>query len=224
MEASKNTCEHHPSNCQILAPCCNQTYPCRICHDTKEDHTVELRSINDIVCNDCQTQQPMQRFCCKCGILFAKHFCTKCKLYDNELEHPWHCSACGFCRNGGKENYFHCPKCNMCLPREIKKSHKCVENMSRQGCPVCLEDMHSTMEEMIVPPCSHLIHSKCFEGLQYRSDIDSSSYRCPVCREIHSLDEDEASCQEDYEDQHLTKTKRQKNKKTKNNRNKKCGL
>ncbi|KAH0507107.1 RING finger and CHY zinc finger domain-containing protein 1 [Microtus ochrogaster] len=45
----------------------------------------------------------------------------------------------------------------------------CIENVSRQNCPICLEDIHTSRVVAHVLPCGHLLHR---------------GYRCPLC--MHS--------------------------------------
>ena len=68
----------------------------------------------------------------------------------------------------------------MCLPNIFKDNHKCIEDVSRKDCPICLEDIHRSREKSRVPVCGHLFHMTCFEKL-----IDSGHYNCPVC--VHSF-------------------------------------
>lgn len=42
--------------------------------------------------------------------------------------------------------------------RFFSRRFKCVEKASKANCPVCLEDLHSSIVPSHVPPCSHLIH------------------------------------------------------------------
>ncbi len=44
-----------------------------------------------------------------------------------------------FCRARGKENFFHCDKCGFCLALEKKENHTCLENSSKNNCPICME-------------------------------------------------------------------------------------
>uniref|UniRef100_A0A672K309 Ring finger and CHY zinc finger domain containing 1 n=1 Tax=Sinocyclocheilus grahami TaxID=75366 RepID=A0A672K309_SINGR len=81
-----------------------------------------------------------------------------CHLFDKDKK-QYHCQPCGICRIGPKEKYFHCTKCNLCLATDLKDNHKCVENVSRQNCPVCMEDIHTSRIEAHVLPCGHLLHN-----------------------------------------------------------------
>merc|ERR1711971_823599 len=109
-------CKHYKRKCMFVTPCCNGLYRCRFCHDEAEDHTLTREDVVTIECCDCKLRQ---------GV--------------NE-----NCENCGLCRVGGRENYFHCGTCDMCLPNHLHQAHKCVEKVSRSNCPVCLEDIHTS--------------------------------------------------------------------------------
>ena len=65
----------------------------------------------------------------------------------------------------------------MCLPINLKETHgNCIEKSSRRDCPVCLEDIHTSLIPSHVPPCNHLMHNDCFNKL-----IKSGNYNCPIC-------------------------------------------
>nr|XP_009685584.1 PREDICTED: RING finger and CHY zinc finger domain-containing protein 1 [Struthio camelus australis] len=81
-------------------------------------------------------------------------------------------------RIGPKEDFFHCSKCNLCLSLSLRGKHKCIENVSRQDCPICLEDIHTSRVGAHVLPCGHLLHRTCYE------DMLKEGYRCPLC--MHS--------------------------------------
>ncbi|KFU91235.1 RING finger and CHY zinc finger domain-containing protein 1, partial [Chaetura pelagica] len=78
-------------------------------------------------------------------------------------------------RIGPKEDFFHCSKCNLCLSVNLRGRHKCIENVSRQECPICLEDIHTSRVAAHVLPCGHLLHRTCYE------DLLNVGYRCPLC-------------------------------------------
>uniref|UniRef100_A0A8C3J7R8 Ring finger and CHY zinc finger domain containing 1 n=1 Tax=Calidris pygmaea TaxID=425635 RepID=A0A8C3J7R8_9CHAR len=87
-------------------------------------------------------------------------------LYEGE-NRPW--PDAFLLRIGPKEDFFHCSKCNLCLSLSLRGKHKCIENVSRQDCPICLEDIHTSRVGAHVLPCGHLLHR---------------GYRCPLC--MHS--------------------------------------
>ncbi|XP_054149296.1 RING finger and CHY zinc finger domain-containing protein 1 [Melozone crissalis] len=81
-------------------------------------------------------------------------------------------------RIGPKEDFFHCSKCNLCLSLSLQGKHKCIENVSRQDCPICLEDIHTSRVGAHVLPCGHLLHRTCYD------EMLKEGYRCPLC--MHS--------------------------------------
>ncbi|XP_017490792.1 PREDICTED: RING finger and CHY zinc finger domain-containing protein 1 [Rhagoletis zephyria] len=66
----------------------------------------------------------------------------------------------------------------MCLPIRLKiDGHRCVENISRSHCPVCLGDIHTSRIPCHIPDCGHLLHKTCFDQL-----LNSGHYTCPICQ------------------------------------------
>eukprot|EP00095_Tigriopus_kingsejongensis_P002538 snap_masked-scaffold344_size201325-processed-gene-1.2 protein:Tk02538 transcript:snap_masked-scaffold344_size201325-processed-gene-1.2-mRNA-1 annotation:"hypothetical protein DAPPUDRAFT_190026" len=173
-------CDHYKRNCEFYTPCCQKTYRCRFCHDQREQHVLQREDVQELVCSTCATRQDVRKDCNSCGVIFGKYFCFECKLFDDEDKQQFHCDGCGICRIGGRENFFHCPTCNMCLPKHLEGNHRCIENLSRANCPICQEDIHTSREPSQIPPCNHLIHKSCFDQL-----VRSGHFFCPVC--AHSL-------------------------------------
>jgi len=174
------SCAHYLRKCELVAPCCDKQYACRICHDDAEEHTLDRRSVKQIVCIQCHIKQEVARNCIECGILFGSYSCLICRLFDDRDKQQFHCVGCGICRVGGRDNFFHCAKCNICIATSIMDSHTCVENMSRRVCPVCLEDLHSSRKKVDIPSCSHMIHSECLVEM-----FQHGRMSCPTCN--HSL-------------------------------------
>ena len=53
-------CVHYERNCNIVAPCCNRIFGCRICHDelSPTGHPPMNRFlIREVVCKNCNTRQ-----------------------------------------------------------------------------------------------------------------------------------------------------------------------
>ena len=170
-------CEHYVRKCSFVAPCCKKIYPCRFCHDAaEEDHELERKTVQQIVCCQCEKTQNVASHCTECGIKFGFYFCAICRLYDDRDKGQFHCDLCGVCRVGGKENFFHCTMCDMCYPNNIRSSHKCIEKCSRANCPICMEDMHSSPIPCQVLRCGHLLHQTCFQAC-----LRSRLQQCPLC-------------------------------------------
>ncbi|KOB73020.1 putative vitellogenin [Operophtera brumata] len=153
-------CAHYKRRAKFVTPCCNKVYICRYCHDENEQHYFNRKTVTELICTECDTRQRVQEECENCGVRFGNY----------------HCDGCGICRVGGRDRFFHCERCNMCLPVQLQKAgHRCVENVSRSNCPVCLEDIHTSRIPCHIPDCGHLLHRPCFEQL-----LQSGHYACPT--------------------------------------------
>ncbi|XP_009769593.1 zinc finger protein BRUTUS-like At1g74770 isoform X3 [Nicotiana sylvestris] len=80
-------CNHYKRNCKLLAPCCNELFPCIRCHDEITDHCLDRKSITQMMCMKCLKIQPL---CPNCSSLscnnfsMAKYYCRICKVFDDE--------------------------------------------------------------------------------------------------------------------------------------------
>jgi len=172
-------CSHYQRKCKLVAPCCDQPYNCRFCHDEDDstNHKLDRCSVMEVVCLVCSVRQAVSNLCTDpdCGTVFGgAYFCATCKLFDDVDKGQFHCDGCGICRVGGRDKFSHCDTCGICLP--IGRSHKCISNTSHNNCPVCLEDIHTSRVEAHLPPCSHLLHITC-----YKQMVKSGLYACPTC-------------------------------------------
>ncbi|XP_058057244.1 RING finger and CHY zinc finger domain-containing protein 1 [Anopheles bellator] len=171
-------CAHYKRRAKFVTPCCNKFYMCRYCHDENETHFFNRKTVTELICTECNTRQRVQAECEKCGVRFGRYTCLVCNLFDDEDRNQYHCDGCGICRVGGRGRFFHCEVCNMCLPLQLKyDGHRCVENVSRSNCPVCLDDIHTSRIPCHIPDCGHLLHRTCFEEL-----LSSGHYACPTCQ------------------------------------------
>jgi CHY zinc finger len=59
-EGQNNACVHYERNCNLIAPCCDRAFGCRICHDelSPPGHPPMNRfMIREVVCKLCSTRQ-----------------------------------------------------------------------------------------------------------------------------------------------------------------------
>lgn len=89
-------------------------------------------------------------------VKIVAYFCEICCLYDNTDKGQFHCDKCGICRVGGKENFFHCDKCNACIGINLKDSHNCIENVTKNVCPICRENMFDLIDSITMLKCGHI--------------------------------------------------------------------
>jgi uncharacterized CHY-type Zn-finger protein len=77
-------CVHYERNCNIVAPCCNRIYGCRICHDelSPPGHPPLNRfQIREVVCKNCNTRQAATNQCVECQTVFGEYHCGTCNLW-----------------------------------------------------------------------------------------------------------------------------------------------
>ncbi|KAJ8976517.1 hypothetical protein NQ317_009086 [Molorchus minor] len=156
-------CAHYKRKSKFVTPCCQKIYVCRFCHDEAEDHTVDRKEVTELVCAVCDTRQSVDRNCKNCGVLFGKYTCLECNLFDDEDKNQFHCNGCGICRIGGAERFFHCEKCNMCLPIQLKANG------------------HKRTYTHRVSPVTFAVRSPLAQNL-LRAAVHNDLFACPVCQ------------------------------------------
>ncbi|XP_003606334.3 E3 ubiquitin-protein ligase RZFP34 [Medicago truncatula] len=179
-------CTHYRRRCKIIAPCCNEVFDCRHCHNEAKNsdeikpdcrHDIPRHEVKKIICTLCDTEQDVQQNCINCGVCLGKYFCGTCKFFDDDIsKQQYHCDECGICRTGGSDNFFHCKKCGCCYSVEIKEGHNCVERAMHHNCPICFEYLFDTLREISVLTCGHTIHFECVKEMEKHH-----RYSCPVC-------------------------------------------
>lgn len=104
-------CEHYKRNVKVQCYDCRRWYTCRHCHNEVEDHALNRRKTENMLCMFCRTPQPAADECKACGETAAWYYCDICKLWDDDSNmNIYHCDDCGICRKGeglGKD-FFHC--------------------------------------------------------------------------------------------------------------------
>ncbi|KAL7522893.1 hypothetical protein ACHAWX_007774 [Stephanocyclus meneghinianus] len=173
------SCVHYQRKNNIVSPCCNKVFGCRVCHDEMSAACgpMDRFAIKEIVCKECNTRQSSSTNACfSCGIAFAEWHCPKCNLWMDLSKRPFHCDKCGICRVGGQDNFRHCEQCCMCISVAVYETHNCIKDKYKSNCPVCREDMFSSRQSPQDLPCGHAIHAHCFRNLA------GFDYRCPICK------------------------------------------
>ncbi|EEC71394.1 hypothetical protein OsI_03534 [Oryza sativa Indica Group] len=185
-------CAHYRRRCRIRAPCCNEIFDCRHCHnetknsikiDAVKRHELPRHEVQQVICSLCGTEQEVRQVCISCGVCMGKYFCEVCKLFDDDVsKQQYHCNGCGICRIGGKENFFHCSKCGCCYSIVLKNSHACVEGAMHHDCPICFEYLFESTNDVSVLPCGHTIHVKCLREMEEHCHLKLMlRFACPLC-------------------------------------------
>lgn len=104
-------CQHYKRNVKVQCFECRHWYTCRHCHDAVEDHHLNRKRTQNMLCMACGTPQKASDHCENCQMEAACYFCDICKLWDNNSKKKiYHCPDCGICRRGeglGKD-FYHC--------------------------------------------------------------------------------------------------------------------
>lgn len=77
-------CVHYERNCNIVAPCCDRIYGCRICHDelSPANHADMNRFlVREVVCKNCNARQAATNQCVHCQTVFGEYHCNICNLW-----------------------------------------------------------------------------------------------------------------------------------------------
>ncbi|KAI5316106.1 hypothetical protein L3X38_045282 [Prunus dulcis] len=99
-------CDHYRRRCKIRAPCCDQIFPCRHCHNEaasslsnpKDRHELVRQDVKQVVCSVCNTEQQVAQLCSNCGVNMGEYYCDICKFYDDDIsKQQFHCNECGIC-------------------------------------------------------------------------------------------------------------------------------
>ncbi|KAF3172955.1 hypothetical protein TWF225_009934 [Orbilia oligospora] len=171
-------CAHYRRNVKLQCSTCDKWYPCRFCHDDKEEHALIRKDTKNMLCMPCGTAQPAAQTCRQCSRYAASYYCDKCKLWDDDPTRTiYHCNDCGICRIGrglGKD-FFHCKKCGVCMSIELEGQHRCIERSTDCDCPICGEYLFTSVNTVVFMTCGHSIHLDCY------NEHMKSSYRCPTC-------------------------------------------
>ncbi|KAL5157528.1 E3 ubiquitin-protein ligase MIEL1 [Glycine soja] len=152
-------CKHYRRRCRIRAPCCNELYFCRHCHNEAtsmlsnpfDRHELIRQDVQHVVCTVCDTEQPVAQVCTNCGVRMGEYFCSICKFFDDDVR-------------------------GSCYSTSLRDNHMCVENSMRHHCPICYEYLFDSLKDTAVMKCGHTMHSEC-----YLEMLKRDKYCCPIC-------------------------------------------
>ncbi|KAL0347137.1 UNVERIFIED_CONTAM: E3 ubiquitin-protein ligase RZFP34 [Sesamum calycinum] len=144
MGSQKYGCSHYRRRCKIIAPCCNEIFDCRHCHndaknsievDPLDRHDIPRHELKRVICSMCKTEQDVQQMCINCGVCLGKYYCSKCKFFDDDVsKNQYHCEKWNM------QYLFDTPRDTTVLPCGHTIHLNCVKEMERHfqySCPVC---------------------------------------------------------------------------------------
>jgi primosomal protein N' len=88
-------CSHYRRRCRIRAPCCNEVFDCRHCHNDVKNvnepvpskrHEMPRHLVERVICSLCNHEQDVQQVCENCGVRMGEYFCSICKFFDDEVD------------------------------------------------------------------------------------------------------------------------------------------
>ena len=147
-------CRHYKRNVKVQCYDCRHWYTCRHCHDEVEDHALNRKATQNMLCMACGTPQQASDTCKKCGTEAACYYCDICKLWDNNARKKiYHCPDCGICRRGaglGKD-YTHC-QVSLRTSNTANRFSRCAEMQCLHYHIACgLSRMHTTCHRLWMP-------------------------------------------------------------------------
>lgn len=185
-EWGEHGCEHYRRRCRLRAKCCGELHWCRFCHNEKwegdgvapkERHAMDRHETEEVECALCGDLQPVAAACRSCGVAFGEYTCMECRLFDDDTSKAqYHCARCGICRVGGRDNFWHCDRCAACFGVEARESHVCINEVTKQQCPVCMDYLFDSVRRLSVLPCGHVMHHEC-----HRECLSNRVFKCPWC-------------------------------------------
>lgn len=182
IESKLDRCKHYNRGCHLLFPCCNEYFPCRLCHDEKKTHyamdpklmhEADRKTVTTMRCRYCLETQDIDSVCKACAKPMGSYFCKICKLLDLDDKKQFHCDGCGICRIGGRDNFMHCEQCGLCVVKS--DDHKCARKIEGD-CSVCCRKLFDTAHQTMTNlKCGHWMHTDCFKSYVQHN------YKCPLC-------------------------------------------
>ncbi|WVZ20722.1 hypothetical protein V8G54_008044 [Vigna mungo] len=168
-------CQHYRRRCRIRAPCCNEIFNCRHCHneaknniniDQKHRHDIPRHQVKQVICSLCETEQEVSLdflaiFQCNLPQCFS---CVNICCFQVQQN----CINCGVCM--GK--YF-CGTCKLFDDDVSKKQYHC------SGCGICRTGGCENVFHCYKCGCCYPTQMKnshpCVEGAMHHD--------CPICFE-----------------------------------------
>uniref|UniRef100_A0A0D9Z7B6 RING-type domain-containing protein n=1 Tax=Oryza glumipatula TaxID=40148 RepID=A0A0D9Z7B6_9ORYZ len=159
-------CKHYRRRCRIRAPCCNDVFHCRHCHNE-----------STVICLVCDTEQPVAQVCYNCGVCMGEYFCSACKFFDDDVR----CRCCLLCfcwiwLTGNTSTAKIAASAGSCYSVSLRDKHCCIENSMKNNCPICYEYLFDSLRETSVLRCGHTMHLQCFHEM-----LKHDKFSCPIC-------------------------------------------
>ncbi|KAK6930115.1 Zinc finger, RING-type [Dillenia turbinata] len=163
-------CQHYRRRCKIRAPCCNEIFSCRHCHNEFtstlknpfDRHELVRRDVKRVICSVCDTEQSLRSVLTVAstwGNIFVKFASFMMTILIKGSFTVMTVGYAGSCYSVG-----------------LQDNHLCVENSMRHHCPICYEYLFDSLKDTTVMKCGHTMHRECYNEM-----IKHDKYCCPIC-------------------------------------------
>ncbi|KOM41920.1 hypothetical protein LR48_Vigan04g211800 [Vigna angularis] len=196
-------CQHYRRRCRIRAPCCNEIFNCRHCHneaknniniEQKHRHDIPRHQVKQVICSLCETEQEVSLDFLAIFQYNLPQWFSKTVL---SVVFVWASTSVGrvsslmmmYLRSNiiavavefaeledVKMSSTATNVVSCCYPTQMKNSHPCVEGAMHHDCPVCFEYLFESVNDVLVLPCGHTIHKSCLNEMR-----EHFQYACPLC-------------------------------------------
>ncbi|KAF3679663.1 putative peptidyl-prolyl cis-trans isomerase CYP21-3, mitochondrial-like [Capsicum annuum] len=195
MGAGNYGCAHYRRRCKVRAPCCDEIFDCRHCHNDSKNaldvdplrrHDLPRHDVKRVICSLCNTEQDVsknQYHCDKCGIcrMLLFNFTQGITYLYRKSDAPQlPCLLRGKCRIPN-------------IKRFLGDNHESFHLLILSN---FMQYVFDTTKNVISLPCGHTMHLECvlqMEGyFQYSCPLCSRSY-CDMSSIWEQLDQEVAS-------------------------------
>ncbi|KAK9921045.1 hypothetical protein M0R45_029575 [Rubus argutus] len=92
--SGKLGCMHYRRRCKIIAPCCDEVFDCRHCHNESKNslkvdpihrHDVPRHDLKRVICSLCNTEQDVQQHCSQCGVCMGNYFLLQVQVLNSSI-------------------------------------------------------------------------------------------------------------------------------------------
>ncbi|PHU06299.1 hypothetical protein BC332_22788 [Capsicum chinense] len=201
MGAGNYGCAHYRRRCKVRAPCCDEIFDCRHCHnDSKNALDVDPLRRHDLPRHD------VKRVSFQClGLKSFAHCVIPNRMFNKRASNVGFAWGSTFAQSATSSTMMfrrinttviNVESAECCYSTSLKESHTCIERAMHHNCPVCFEYVFDTTKNVISLPCGHTMHLECvlqMEGyFQYSCPLCSRSY-CDMSSIWEQLDQEVAS-------------------------------
>uniref|UniRef100_A0A0D9VTZ4 RING-type domain-containing protein n=1 Tax=Leersia perrieri TaxID=77586 RepID=A0A0D9VTZ4_9ORYZ len=167
-------CKHYRRRCRIRAPCCNDVFHCRHCHNesTVRAFVAFSSSLRKMATSSIATQSNRS----------SVSFVTPSSRCVTTAAFAWESTSAGSANSwttiltGSISIAKIVASAGSCYSVSLRDKHYCIENSMKNNCPICYEYLFDSLRETSVLRCGHTMHLQCFHEM-----LKHDKFSCPIC-------------------------------------------